>query len=202
MKKFVTILMAFILSIFVLTVEAADKEVNKKLGYFENTRTVLILPGMARGDGDYAAYYMGKEMEKIFRYPYYRTLDASEYKGMTPAELPSILEKSGADIVVLPVVSRWSQWVIYRGFFDDGDRFIETHAVVDLYSMKKGESGPRMERGTYNEVEDEGFVRNSNIMDDISKQILKTFPYKRVPTDISKDLSGDSGSTPVASMNK
>ena len=83
---------------------------NRKLGYFDNTRTVLFLPALF-GDGDYAASYVNREMNTIFRYPYYRKLDTEGYTGKaySPSELPALAEQTGADIVVMPVISRCSR---------------------------------------------------------------------------------------------
>lgn len=98
---------------------AADEQVmNRKLGYFDNTRTVLLLPALF-GDGDYAASYVNREMNTIFRYPYYRKLDTEGYTGKaySPSELPALAEQTGADIVVMPVISRWQQIIMHPMLF-------------------------------------------------------------------------------------
>ncbi|MEE3452635.1 hypothetical protein [Dialister sp.] len=202
MKKILTFLMAFlmILSLGWLA-EAADPAMNRKLGYFDNTRTVLLLPARYSGS-EYAASILNREMKDIFKYPYYRTLDTSDYAGMavSPSSLPEIAEKTGADIVILPTL-QWRQWVFHRYFFDDGDAIVETRAIVDIYSYKKTEGIVRQDRGTYFDTEDEGFVRTVYIMDDLMKKVYKTFPYRRVPTDVSKSLTGEtSDNTPKAVM--
>ena len=76
MKKIFGWFLALLLILGAGTVSmAADEQVmNRKLGYFDNTRTVLLLPALF-GDGDYAASYVNREMNTIFRYPYYRKLD-------------------------------------------------------------------------------------------------------------------------------
>lgn len=173
--------------------EAADKETNRKLGYFDNTRTVLLLPSVVRnGRGDEAAQYMDREMSQIFRYPYYRLVN---WKGslevVSPASLPKLAEETGADIVVMPVVTEWHQWVFHRFLFDDGDDIIQTRAILDIYSYKETEGMVRDDRGSYFNTEDEGLVRNRYILDDIMKEIYKTFPYRRVPKDIDTALSGE-----------
>lgn len=206
MKKIITWIMALVLLCLAGMTASAEStaETNKRLGYFENTRTVLLLSSPYRNDGDFAAAYVDKEMQKIFRYPYYRLIDNSAYVGkpIPPAMLPEIRERSGADIVVLPQVTLWDQFVIRRSLFDSGDNIISTRAMVDVYSVKAGESEVRQDRGTYFEIEDESFVRNEYIMDDIMKQIQKSFPYKRVPTDIPANLSGNNqpDTTPAAEM--
>lgn len=59
----------------------------------------------------------------------------------------------------------------------------------------------RDDRGTYFATEDEGTVRNVYILDDIMKKVYKTFPYRRVPTDVSKSLTGETeDKTPKAVM--
>lgn len=202
MKKILTFLMAFlmILSLGWLA-EAADPAMNRKLGYFDNTRTVLLLPARYTGS-EYAASILNKEMKNIFKYPYYRTLDTSDYAGMavSPASLPDIAEKTGADIVILPTL-QWRQWVFHRYLFDDGDAIVETRAIVDIYSYKKTDGTVRQDRGTYFDTEDEGFVRTVYIMDDLMKKVYKTFPYRRVPTDVSRSLTGETAdNTPKAVM--
>ena len=78
MKRISLLLMSLILCLSVLVpAKAADPAVNRSLGYFENTRTVLLLRARYR-NGEEAAAYINREMERIFRYPYYRTLDPIE----------------------------------------------------------------------------------------------------------------------------
>lgn len=184
---------------------AADEQVmNRKLGYFDNTRTVLFLPALF-GDGDYAASYVNREMNTIFRYPYYRKLDTEGYTGKaySPSELPALAEQTGADIVVMPVISRWQQIIMHPMLFSDGDAFIETAARIDIYSYKKADGIVRDDKASYWKTEDESFVRNVYILDEMMRDIYKTFPYHRVPTDIPSNLPGDTAPdrTPQASMN-
>ena len=80
MKRISLLLMSLILCLSVLVpAKAADPAVNRSLGYFENTRTVLLLRARYRS-GEEAAAYVNREMERIFRYPYYRTLDPGAYE--------------------------------------------------------------------------------------------------------------------------
>lgn len=184
--------------------DAADQQaVNRRLGYFENTRTVLLLPAVYNRGGDEAADYVNREMNQIFRYPYYRTLDTADYAGKVyaPTELSRLADEAGADIVVMPVI-QWRQWVYHRSFFMDADDIVETQATIDVYTYKKGEENTRDDRSRYWNREEEGMVRNRYILDDMMKQIFKTFPYRRVPTDISRNLSGKTvvDHTPVTTM--
>ena len=191
------ITLVFCLS-FLLPAKAADPAVNQSLGYFENTRTVLLLPTRYRS-GDEAAAYVNREMGRIFRYPYYRTLDTATYDAAlySPSQLKYLAEKANADIVVMPVITEWRQVVYRRSFFSDADDIVETRAVFDIYSYKKGELSVRDDRATYWNSEEEGTVRNRYIFDDLMQDILKTFPYRRVPTDIERNLSGEPDRTPV-----
>ena len=159
---------------------------------FENTRTVLLLPAVYTRGGGEAADYVNREMNQIFRYPYYRTLDTADYAGKVyaPSELSRLSDEAGADIVVMPVI-QWRQWVYHRSFFMDADDIVETQATIDVYTYKKGEENTRDDRSRYWNREEEGMVRNRYILDDMMKQIFKTFPYKRVPTDIARNLSGE-----------
>ncbi|WP_299142723.1 hypothetical protein [uncultured Dialister sp.] len=203
MKKFTTFILAFFFSLTAcLLSEASDtQEMNRKMGYFDNTRTVLLLSPRVSGNGGEAASYVNREMKQIFRYPYYRTLDTTGYEGaISPSDLPRLADESGADIVVLPVI-QWQQWIFHRFLFDDGDDIIQTRAVVDIYSYKKTDGTVRDDRGTYFATEDEGTVRNVYILDDIMKRVYKTFPYRRVPTDVSRSLTGETAdNTPKAVM--
>ena len=143
-------------------------------------------------------------MERIFRYPYYRTLDPSAYEAdlYSTSQLKELAEKANADIVVMPVITEWRQVVYHRSLFCDADDIIETRAVFDIYSYKKGEPSVRDDRATYWNSEEEGTVRNRYIFDDLMHDILKTFPYRRVPTDIARNLTGDPDRTPLAEMGK
>ena len=203
MKKLMTFILVLFFSLSAaLLSEASDtREMNRKMGYFDNTRTVLLLSPRVSGNGGEAASYVKGEMKQIFRYPYYRTLDTTGYEGaLTPADLPRLADESGADIVVLPVI-QWQQWIFHRFLFDDGDDIIQTRAVVDIYSYKKTDGAVRDDRGTYFATEDEGTARNVYILDDIMKKVYKTFPYRRVPTDVSKSLTGVTvDNTPKAGM--
>ena len=173
------------------------------MGYFENTRTVLLLRARYRS-GEEAAAYVNREMERIFRYPYYRTLDPSAYEAdlYSASQLKELAEKANADIVVMPVITEWRQVVYHRSLFCDADDIVETRAVFDIYSYKKGEPSVRDDRATYWNSEEEGTVRNRYIFDDLMQDILKTFPYRRVPTDIARNLTGDPDRTPLAEMGK
>ena len=72
---------------------------------------------------------------------------------------------------------------------------------MDIYSYKKTEGTVRDDRGTYFDTEDESTARNVYILDDIMKEVYKTFPYRRVPTDVSKSLTGETEDhTPKAVM--
>lgn len=203
MKKLIAFLLSFFLILSLgLLAEASDTlEMNRKMGYFDNTRTVLLLSPRLSGNGGEAASYVNREMKQIFRYPYYRTLDITGYEGtVSPADLPRLADESGADIVVMPVI-QWHQWIFHRFLFDDGDDIIQTRAIVDIYSYKKTEGTVRDDRGTYFETEDESTARNVYILDDIMKEVYKTFPYRRVPTDVSKSLTGETeDKTPKAVM--
>lgn len=203
MKKLIAFLLSFILALSLgLLAEASDTlEMNRKMGYFDNTRTVLLLSPRISGNGGEAASYVNREMKQIFRYPYYRTLDTAGYEGaLSPADLPRLADESGADIVVMPVI-QWHQWIFHRFLFDDGDDIIQTRAIVDIYSYKKTEGTVRDDRGTYFDTEDESTARNVYILDDIMKEVYKTFPYRRVPTDVSKRLTGETEDhTPKAVM--
>ena len=203
MKKLIAFLLSFffVLSLGLLAEASDTLEMNRKMGYFDNTRTVLLLSPRLSGNGGEAASYVNREMKQIFRYPYYRTLDTTGYEGtVSPADLPRLADESGADIVVMPVI-QWHQWIFHRFLFDDGDDIIQTRAIVDIYSYKKTEGTVRDDRGTYFETEDESTARNVYILDDIMKEVYKTFPYRRVPTDISRRLTGETEDhTPKAVM--
>lgn len=178
MKKLIAFLLSFFLALSLgLLAEASDTlEMNRKMGYFDNTRTVLLLSPRLSGNGGEAASYVNREMKQIFRYPYYRTLDTTGYEGtVSPADLPRLADESGADIVVMPVI-QWHQWIFHRFLFDDGDDIIQTRAIVDIYSYKKTEGTVRDDRGTYFDTEDESTARNVYILDDIMKEVYKHSP--------------------------
>lgn len=198
----------FAICVCAITAEAADMMTNRRMGYFDNTRAVLLLSTRSGDGGHYAASYIDKEMDTVFRYPYYRKLDTTYYdhKIINPSELPAIAEAVGADIVVMPVVTRWIQWRSYPiSIFFDVDPLVETQVIVDVYSYKNGE-GVRDDRASYREREEEGSVRDRYIMDEVMKRLWKKFPYRRVPTDVGTHLSGYENSrkdnTPSAVMNK
>lgn len=202
-RIFVCILMILCVLLTGETAFAAAPSDNRKAGYFDNTRAVLLLPVLYR-DGDYAAAYLDREMKGIFKYPYYRLLPKTAPAGQaSPDSLKQLADETGADIVVLPVVTDWTRWVSRRSFFRDADDIVYTRVVVDVYSYRKGDMAVRDDRAYYAETEEEGFVRDRYIMDEVMKRLYKKFPYRRVPTDISKNLSGtvSEGTSPKAEMN-
>ena len=80
MKTFMKYLFCFFMVCAVgMMAQAADKSVNRKMGYFDNTRTVLLFLPQSNDKGSYAASYIAKEMDAVFRYPYYRKLDTADY---------------------------------------------------------------------------------------------------------------------------
>lgn len=80
MKTFMKYLFYFFMVCAVgMMAQAADKSVNRKMGYFDNTRTVLLFLPQSNDRGSYAASYIAKEMDAVFRYPYYRKLDTVDY---------------------------------------------------------------------------------------------------------------------------
>lgn len=80
MKTFMKYLFCFFMVCAVgMMAQAADKSVNRKMGYFDNTRTVLLLLPQSNDRGSYATAYIAKEMDAVFRYPYYRKLDTADY---------------------------------------------------------------------------------------------------------------------------
>lgn len=187
--------------------KAADPAENRKLGYFDDTRTILLLDAGGKcNEGSYAACYIRKEMEHIFRYPYYRCLDDEPYKGknIMPAQLEEVQTESGADIVILPVITEWSQRIYYPFLtVFDVDPIVETRAVIDVYSLENGET-VRQDRVSYFESEEEGFVRDVYIMDELMNRLWKTFPYRRVPSDINSRVSEERRemNNPVGEMRK
>ncbi|MDY6084864.1 MAG: hypothetical protein SPI25_06445 [Dialister sp.] len=184
---------------------AAGASENRRFGYFDNTRTVILLPVACRSSS-YAAAYLDREMKGIFKYPYYRVLPTYSYAGeaVTPDRLEQISAETGADIVVLPQVTDWTRWVSRRSLFRDADDVVYTRVVIDVYSYRRGDAQIRDDQAYYSETEEEGFVRDRYIMDEVMKRLYKKFPYRRVPTDISKNLSGavTNGTAPKADMNK
>ena len=64
MKTFMKYLFCFFMVCAVgMMAQAADKSVNRKMGYFDNTRTVLLFLPQSNDRGSYAASYIAKEMD-------------------------------------------------------------------------------------------------------------------------------------------
>ena len=110
MKKMMKYIFVILCALcFLLPAEAADRSENREKGYFDNTRTVILLPvRFTNSSGNYAAAYLQKEMKQVFRYPYYREMEYADYSesNITPEELSDIQIETGADIVVMPAVPR------------------------------------------------------------------------------------------------
>ena len=121
-----------------------------------------------------------------------------------PAQLEEVQMESGADIVVLPVITEWSQRIYYPFLtVFDVDPIVETRAVIDVYSLENGET-VRQDRVSYFEREEEGFVRDAYIMDELMNRLWTIFPYRRVPLDINSRVSEERRemNKPVGEMGK
>ena len=189
MKKFCLTFLC-ILSV-ILGIQISFAEEGVKLGSFENTRQVLLLPTAYSGSGREGADYLTSEMHRIFRYPYYELMDNSAYEsGVSPEDLQTVGEASGADIVVLPVVSTWRQYTFYRPFFFDDDPWTVLYVTVDVYSWKQGENGIRDDRVSIRKEDELTLLRVRTVMQELIGRLRKKFPYTRVPGDISSNLSG------------
>lgn len=167
-----------------LPVQGAGSE---RAGYFENTRAVLLYPAVGR-DG-YAASFLDKEMGRIFRYPYYRLVDRANLP-TGPEAMRAEAVGAGADVAVLPVVVRFDQYGRYP-MFGDRDPVITTHAELAIYYWEEGMDEVQHIGTRYFDVEIEGpDTRPAYILDKMWNRLLKSFPYRRVPTDRSTNLSG------------
>jgi hypothetical protein len=170
-------------------------------GYFANTRAVLLLPAeVTRGNRRIGDYLTG-ETARIFRYPYYRLLNGAENMTRPDSikyprggnDFEELARLSGADIVVLPQVVVWSQVVFYPSSLrdDDADPVVQTRAVLRLLSWKRGDEKVSSTEVRYFDTSEEGIYTDwKEIVGDMTAQLLKKFPYHRIPTDISTNLSG------------
>lgn len=183
----------FILALLSLTAVSAADRSNEEAGYFENTRTVMQLDGAAPGSGEFAARAMNRELSRIFRYPYYRKLDTSAVSGriLSAGEMEAAAVASGADIIVQPVVVRFDQYRRYPLFFGDDDPVVTTIAEIQLSYWEEGMKQPVTLSTRFFDSELEGPDTDpDDILDRMWKRLMKQFPYRRVPTDRSTNLSG------------
>lgn len=181
---------------------AADTERGREAGYFENTRTVMQLDAAAPGSGEFAARAMNRELSRIFRYPYYQKLDTSAYSGriLSMGEMEAAAVAAGADIITQPVVVRFDQYRRYPLFFGDDDPVVTTIAEIRLSYWEEGMKQPVTLSTRFFDSELEGPDTDpDDILDRMWKRLMKQFPYRRVPTDRSTNLSGtvtEKGSLP------
>lgn len=183
----------FILALLSLTAVSAADRSNEEAGYFENTRTVMQLDGAAPGSGEFAARAMNRELSRIFRYPYYRKLDTSAVSGriLSAGEMEAAAVAGGADIIVQPVVVRFDQYRRYPLFFGDDDPVVTTIAEIQLSYWEEGMKQPVTLSTRFFDSELEGPDTDPDyILDRMWKRLMKQFPYRRVPTDRSTNLSG------------
>lgn len=183
----------FILALLSLTAVSAADRSNEEAGYFENTRTVMQLDGAAPGSGEFAARAMNRELSRIFRYPYYRKLDTSAVSGriLSAGEMEAAAVAAGADIIVQPVVVRFDQYRRYPLFFGDDDPVVTTIAEIQLSYWEEGMKQPVTLSTRFFDSELEGPDTDpDDILDRMWKRLMKQFPYRRVPTDRSTNLSG------------
>lgn len=157
-------------------------------GYFQNTRNVLLLS--SRGANAYIGQRMEKELSAIFRYPYYQVV--SETAAASDSFIGAA-KASGADIVVLPIVVEFSQFRRPGSMLWDSDPLIWTSARLRLEWWETGMETPAMAETRFFDCKEEGFDTDPDrIFDEMWKQLMKKFPYRRIPTDLAgKETKGN-----------
>ena len=199
MKKFWFVLISFLLA-FGWAAAADTSEagvVSRPLsetaqadGYFKNTRSVLLLEPIGEEAAPYIASLIRRETDRIFRYPYYRQIDEGEAaEGLSLSEMG---RKYKADIVVLPVIVEFSQFRHYGGFFRDGDPIVTTAACLRLYYWETGMArDAAIETRFFDRKEEGPDTDPDRIFDAMWGKLLKKFPYRRIPIDRGKNLTGN-----------
>ncbi len=151
-------------------------------GYFQNTRSVLLFS--PRGANAYIGRRMEKELSAIFRYPYYQVV--SDAAAASSDSFIGAAKASGADIVVLPIVVEFSQFRRPGSMFSDSDPLIWTSARLRLEWWETGMDVPAMAETRFFDCKEEGFDTDPDrIFDEMWKQLMKKFPYRRIPTDLA-----------------
>ncbi len=158
-------------------------------GYFQNTRKVLLLSPC--GANAYIESRMEKELRAIFRYPYYQII--AEKAAPVSDTLAEAAKESGADIVVLPVVLAFTQFRHPGSMLWDSDPIVLTSAQLRLDWWETGMEAPMTTEARFFDRKPEGFDTDPDrIFDDMWKQMMKKFPYRRIPTDIAgKEAKGE-----------
>lgn len=168
-------------SVMMETKSVPDLGAARADGYFQNTRSVLLLS--PRGANDYIAHRMGKELTAVFRYPYYRIVTGN---GAAAADtLTGAAKAGGADIVVLPIVVEFTQFRHPGSLLWDSDPIVLTAARLRLDWWETGMEAPAMIETRFFDRKPEGFDTDPDrIFDAMWKQLMKKFPYRRIPTDL------------------
>lgn len=180
-------ILALAAALLIAVPSAAADTANRAAGYFDNTRAVLLLP--AAGRSGYAASFMDRQLGRIFRYPYYRLVETADAPA-GPDAMRAAAVSAGADIAVWPVAVRFDQYSQYP-MFGDRDPVIVTHAELRIYYWEDGMANVKSIGTRYFDAELEGpDTRPEYILDEMWKRLLKQFPYRRIPTDRSTNLSG------------
>ena len=180
-------ILALAAALLIAVPSAAADTANRAAGYFDNTRAVLLLP--AAGRSGYAASFMDRQLGRIFRYPYYRLVETADAPA-GPDAMRAAAVSAGADIAVWPVAVRFDQYSQYP-MFGDRDPVIVTHAELRSSSWEDGMDNVKCIGTRYFDAELEGpDTRPEYILDEMWKRLLKQFPYRRIPTDRSTNLSG------------
>lgn len=193
MKSILKWLVCLLSVLCLVTVAEAEDRSNQEAGYFENTRKVLLLDTAYPGGDEWAARTLNRSMSAIFRYPYYRKIDTSSYSGrvLSTGEMEAAAVEAGADIAVQPVVVQFDQYRQYPPFLLDADPIVTTAARIQITYWEEGMNSPRTIETRFFDSEPEGPETDADgILDDMWKRLMKQFPYRRVPTDRSTNLSG------------
>lgn len=180
-------ILALAAALLIAAPAAAADTASRAAGYFDNTRAVLLLP--AAGRSGYAASFMDRQLGRIFRYPYYRLVETTDQPA-GPDAMRAAAVSAGADIAVWPVAVRFDQYSQFP-MFGDRDPVIVTHAELRIYYWEDGMDNVKSIGTRYFDAELEGpDTRPDYILDEMWKRLLKQFPYRRIPTDRSTNLSG------------
>ena len=139
--------------------------------------------------------YMASQLRNVFRYPYYQATSRPYVGGISTDYLAAMAQSDQqegkmADIYVAPQ-TEVDQYYTFRpifGLFRDNDELYVRAAIKGsiYYYDTQSHKGGKVTKAYYGTADTLTMPSHRELYRDVTEQLLKALPYKRVPTDIPR----------------
>lgn len=181
----------FLSLLFVLCISVSSQFGTVNASSIIPTTKVLLLDTMPNSSlGARAKAYLSAP----FKFPFYEVVQDEGlpyHANPTLVEMRDLAFRTGADLVILPVIDKWyygeaRRTPLFSFLFDDYDSetYIVARTKISLYSYNAKTDEFRQDSASYNRTQ-ELFMAPSEeeLLQNLTDKILQELPYKRVPKD-------------------